>query len=447
MGLNFEQARQVLERNRQAHVLRFWSRLDKAERGALLRQISEIDFKDVARMRKMLACKSATACVTPRPAPVMKWTRQTYAEAFKAGEALLRQGRVAVLLVAGGQGSRLGYDGPKGAFRIGPLSEMPLFYFHARKILRLTRAYGRPVPFYVMTSAVNDAATRACFAEHGYFGLNPADVIFFQQGVWPALDDAGRLILEEAGRIFVSPDGHGGTLTALAKNGCLDDMTARGIKSVFYFQVDNPLVEIAEPAFVGLHGLSRAEIALKLCRKNSPTEKMGAVAQMADGRYGLIEYSEMTPEQAAKFKYGSPAIHVFSLAFLKRESRKAMPLHLAHKKIAHVTADGRRVTPDEPNGYKFEKFIFDVLPDARNAVNLAFDRADEFSPVKNADGEDSPETCRRDLQAKWRRWLREAGVAVPDSVPVEIDPAYAGCAAELKRGLMMRDFVDEETRI
>ncbi len=433
MRLTLEQARQVLARNGQAHVLRFWSRLDKASRSALLQQIADVDFGDVARMQKMLAGKADAAKVTPRPAPVVKWTRQTFAEAYAAGEALLRKGRVAALLVAGGQGSRLGYEGPKGAYAIGPVSGASLFYFHARRILRLTRVYGRPVPFYIMTSEVNDVATRACFEANGYFGLDPADVIFFRQGVWPALDADGRLILEAPGRIFVSPDGHGGTLTALAKNGCLDDMSARGIRSVFYFQVDNPLVEIADPAFVGLQALRRADMALKLCLKNSPTEKMGAVARLGNGRYGLIEYSELTPAQAARFKYGSPAIHVFALGFLKRESRKELPLHVAHKKISYVAEDGLLVKPSAPNGYKFEKFIFDVLPDARTVVNLAFDRAEEFSPVKNAEGHDSPATCRRDLQAKWRRWLAAAGVSMPESLPLEIDPAYALNAGDLRR--------------
>jgi UDP-N-acetylglucosamine/UDP-N-acetylgalactosamine diphosphorylase len=284
---------------------------------------------------------------------------------------------------------------------------------------------------------LNDAATRACFDDLGYFGLHPPDVIFFKQGVWPALDAEGRLILEAPGRVFVSPDGHGGTLTALAKNGCLDDMAARGIKSVFYFQVDNPLVDIADPAFVGLHVACGADLSLKLCLKNSPTEKMGAVALLDNGRCGMIEYSELTLQQAARFKYGSPAIHVFSLAFLKKEARKAMPLHLAHKKIPYIAEDGKRVQPDAPNGYKFEKFIFDVLPDAKTIVNLAFDRDEEFSPVKNAVGEDSPATCRMALQAKWRRWLEVARIAVPESVPVEIDPACANGAAELKQGLRL----------
>jgi UDP-N-acetylglucosamine/UDP-N-acetylgalactosamine diphosphorylase len=435
--MTFEQAKNELNKHGQAHVLRFWGKLDAAARGALLKQIADIDFGEVARMKTLLKNKTATHCdAPPRPAAVVKWTKQTYAESFAEGEAQLRKGRVAVLLVAGGQGSRLGYEGPKGAYGIGPVSDMPLFYFHARKIVRLVRIYGKPVPFYIMTSDVNDAATRACFEDHNYFGLNPADVIFFKQGVWPALDDEGRLILESPGRIFVSSDGHGGTLTALAKNGCLDDMAARGIKSVFFFQVDNPLVDIADPAFIGVHALCGADLSVKLCLKRSPTENMGAVATLGDARFRMIEYSELTPKQAARFKYGSPAIHVFSLAFLKREARRTMPIHIAHKKIPYVAEDGRRVKPDAPNGYKFEKFIFDVLPDARRLINLAFDRDEEFSPVKNAIGEDSPATCRMALQAKWRRWLSSAGVTVPESVPVEIDPAFANSAGDLKRGLL-----------
>lgn len=435
--MTVEQAKKELAKAGQSHVLRFWDTLSAAARGELLAQIDDIDFCEVARMKRMLAGKNVVAAVTPRPAPVVKWTRRTYGESFATGEEQLRKGRVAVLLVAGGQGSRLGYEGPKGAYGIGPVSGMPLFYFHARKIVRLARLYGRPVPFYIMTSDVNDAATRACFEDHDYFGLNPADVIFFKQGVWPALDAEGRLILEAPGRIFVSPDGHGGTLTALAKNGCLADMTARGIRSVFYFQVDNPLVDIADPAFIGLHALCGAELSLKLCLKSSPTEKMGAVSLLDNGRTGMIEYSELTPKQAARFKYGSPAIHVFSLAFLKREARKDMPLHLAHKKIACVDDTGRPVTPEAPNGYKFEKFIFDVLPDAKTVVNLAFDRDDEFSPVKNAVGADSPATCRMALQAKWRGWLAAAGVTVPASIPVEIDPATANGSGDLKQGLLL----------
>ena len=220
-------------------------------------------------------------------------------------------------------------------------------------------------------------------------------------------------------------------------------MKKRGIKSVFFFQVDNPLVEIADPAFVGYHVLNKSEYSLKLCAKRDPYEKVGMPMQFPApagcGRYRMVEYTEMTKEQCEKrgkngelyFLYGSPAIHIFDRAFLEREASRPMPLHLAFKKIPFVGEDGKTRKPTEPNGYKFEKFIFDILPNAKTAAFLAFDQKEEFSPVKNAEGGDSPATCKADMQAKWRKWLSAAGVEVKEGLPVEIDPAYALDAAEL----------------
>ncbi len=365
--------------------------------------------------------------------------------AVEAGEKELRNGRVAALLVAGGQGSRLGYDGPKGCYEIGPISNAPLFYFHARKILARSLRYGKTIPFYIMTSEMNDAATKQCFEENDYFGLNKEDVFFFTQGMWPGMTKEGKIILDAPGHIFMSPDGHGGLLAALKRSGALRDMKRRGIKSVFFFQVDNPLVEIADPAFIGYHVTEKSEYSLKLCAKRDPFEKVGVPMKFGD-QYRMVEYSEMTEEQCKKtdkkgnlyFLYGSPAIHVFDREFLDREASKAMPLHLAFKKIPMVNAKGKVVKPDAPNGYKFEKFIFDILPNAKVAAFLAFDQKDEFSPVKNAEGGDSPATCRADMQAKWRRWLAEAGVTFPENMSVEIDPAYAVDASDIvKNGIFL----------
>ena len=443
--MTFEQAKTALEQNGQSHVLRFWDRLDALEREALLSQVDGLDFPSIARMQGLLASKRAAGAAPEPAAPeVIELTGKARAAAVAAGEAELRAGKVAVLLVAGGQGSRLGYDGPKGAYVIGPISNKPLFYFHARKIVARSRKYGVRIPFYVMTSEANDAATRQHFEEHGFFGLDPRDVTFFRQGMWPALDAHGKIILDRPGHIFMSPDGHGGTLGALEKNGCISDMARRGIGSIFYFQVDNPLVEIADPAFIGLHVSRGADISLKLCAKRDPKEGLGVVV-VRDGRYEMVEYTELTDEQAHRttpsgdlyFKYGSVAIHIFSFAFLQAEAGRPLPLHVAHKKIPVCADDGTEIKPEKSNGYKFEKFIFDVLPDAKTVVNLAFDRAEEFSPVKNATGHDSPATCRHDMQAKWLRWLGAAGLT-PLQTHIEIDPAYALDAHELKaKGLLL----------
>ena len=443
--MNYEQAKALLETHGQSHLLKFWATLDAAVQNSLLKQIEALDFASIERMKQMLSSKAATAALADPLAPeVVEFTPATHAEAYAAGEQELRAGKVAVLLVAGGQGSRLGYEGPKGAYNIGPLTNSPLFYFHTRKILALSTRYQTRIPFYIMTSDVNDAATQAHFAEHNYYGMPKEDVIFFQQGVWPALTADGKIILDQPGHIFMSPDGHGGTISALEKNGCLADMQKRGIATIFFFQVDNPMVEIADPAFIGLHISKKADFSLKLCAKRDAKEGMGVVA-IRDDHFEMIEYTELTDEQANRktatgdlyFKYGSPAIHVFSFDFLKQEASRNMPLHIAFKKIPVCADDGTIIKPEKSNGYKFEKFIFDVMPDAKTVVNLAFDRADEFSPVKNAEGSDSPATCKRDMQAKWRRWLATNGVTVPETVPVEIDPVYARDASDLKKGILL----------
>ena len=434
----------------QGHVLRFWDKLDTAARAALEAQVASLDFDALARMKGILAARgasaapAATAPIEPAPAVELK-DQAERAAAVARGEAELAAGHVAAVLVAGGQGSRLGFEGPKGAYPVGPITDAPLFHFHARKILALSRRHGAPVPFYIMTSEVNDAATRQCFEEHSFFGLDPANVVFFKQGVWPALDADGKIILDAPGHIFMSPDGHGGILAALAKSGAIADMEKRGITTVFYFQVDNPLVEVASPAFIGLHLLRGADMSIKVCAKRDPQEGLGMMC-LRDGRYEMVEYTELTEEQKNRrtadgelyFKFGSVAIHVFDFAFLKRETAASLPLHLAHKKIATCDAEGNVVKPTAPNGYKFEKFVFDVIPDAARVLDVVFDRAEEFSPVKNAEGSDSPATCRRDLQRKWARWLEECGVAVPrgadgeTAIKIEIDPATAIDAAALR---------------
>ena len=435
--MNYGEAKKVLAANGQDHILRFWSGLGTAARKALLAQIATIDFEELARCRAMLPGSPHPATLTPQPSTGVSPTAPKVAElkgkaqaaAFAAGAKELAAGRVAVLLVAGGQGSRLGFEGPKGAYPIGPVTDKPLFYFHARKVLAKARKYGKPVPFYIMTSEANYAATLACFKENAWFGLNPRDVFFFKQGMWPGMTAEGQVILDAPGHVFMSPDGHGGLLAALKRSGALADMKKRGVRSVFFFQVDNPLVEIADEAFIGYHVLEKSDYTLKLCAKRDPYEKVGMPMKFGK-TFRMVEYTEMTDEQCTRkgkdgklyFLYGSPAIHVFDRAFLEREALKPMPLHLAHKKIARVDAKGKVVKPTEPNGYKFEKFIFDILPDAKKAAFLAFDQKDEFSPVKNAEGNDSPATCKADLQAKWRRQLAARGILVSENATLEVDP-------------------------
>ncbi len=437
--MTYETAKKILTENNQAHVLAFWDKITPPQQKKLLDQIATLDFTAIGRMQQMLAEKSnapaPAADFTPAPVEVLEGNARK--EAFTAGEELIRAGKVGILVVAGGQGSRLGFEGPKGCYPIGPVTNKTLFYFHTRKIAALARQYRVSIPFYIMTSDTNDAATRHHFAENNYFGMNPDDVFFFIQGMWPALTDDGKIILDAPDHIFMSPDGHGGTLSALDASGALADMKRRGIDYIFFFQVDNPLINIAAPAFIGLHHKKGAEVSVKVCKKRDANEGVGNVV-LRSGRYAMVEYTELTPEQKNQrkpdgtlyFSHGSVAIHIFNRAFLEKEAAGNLPLHIAHKKIPYCTPDGRIVKPDTNNGYKFEKFIFDVLPDASIVMNQEFERNEEFSPVKNAEGDDSPATTKRDMQLKWARWFAAAGIEIPlrdgaPAIPLEIDPCYA----------------------
>ena len=448
--MTYEQATALLKKNGQEQVLRFWKKLSAKERKALLAQIESIDFKEVARCQAMLPGSGVATETVKKGRPTAPKVAELKGAALKkavaAGERGLAAGHVGVLLVAGGQGSRLGFDGPKGAYSIGPVTGASLFYFHARKVLAMSIRYATRIPLYVMTSAANYDATVQHFEENEYFGLNADDVVFFRQGMWPGMTADGKIILDAPGHVFMSPDGHGGMISALKANGCFADMEARGVTTLFYFQVDNPMVEVADPAFIGLHTLEESDYSLKLCAKRDPNEGLGMVVKR-DGHFDMIEYTEMTDEMNNRrtktgdlyFKFGSPAIHVFDRAFLERLAAKDMPLHLAHKKIATVDEKGNVVKATEPNGYKFEKFIFDALPEAKGVTCFAFDRHEEFSPVKNAEGKDSPATCKADLQAKWRRQLAKAGISGSEAVAVELDPVYALDAAEIaKTGLLLQ---------
>jgi len=462
--MTYETAKAMLAQNGQSHVLAFWDQLDQDAQASLLGQIASIDMAAIKRMQAMLKASEETAerergeIVPSAVVELGSIAERERNEALSAyGASALARGEVGALLVAGGQGSRLGFEGPKGAYSIGPLSGSSLFEIHARKILAMERRYATRIPFYIMTSQANDAATRDFFAEHSYFGLKQERVLFFTQGMWPALDSDGKILLEAPGRIFMSPDGHGGTISALRDHGMFDDMARRGIQSLFYFQVDNPLVEIADPQFIGLHLKEGADVSTKVCKKREPSEGLGVVA-VRNGRNLVVEYSELTPAQMQekrsdgqlKLLFGSVAIHVFSVAFLKQEAAVDLPLHIAFKKVPTVDATGKTVSPDRPNAYKFEKFIFDVIPDAKRTLNVEFDRALEFSPVKNASGNDSPATTQRDMIRKYAGWLTACGFDVPrdpDGEPrykIEIDPCFALDAQALGAQLLKTFVLDAD---
>ncbi len=443
-----ESVQQRLRKHQQEHVLRWWDHIDDDARQTLVKHIEALNLEELRRLHQ----QRETVFELPRPesiqpVPVIPMDALSNAQARQRGEAALRAGEVAALVVAGGQGSRLGFEHPKGMFAIGPVSNKTLFQIHAEKVLALRRRYGKPVPFLLMTSPATHNETVRFFSEHGYFGLPESEVAFFEQGTMPALDLAtGRLLLETHGRLFLSPDGHGGTLTALADNGLLARLQKQGIKQLFYFQVDNPLVKIGDPTFLGHHLEASAEVSSRVIPKNGPTDKLGNFVQV-NGRCTIIEYSDL-PEELARqtdengrlrLWAGSPAIHYFDLAFLEKVTQGAdrIPFHVAKKKVPHLDESGTKVHPEKENALKFERFIFDVLPLAERWTVVETSREEEFAPLKNATGADSPDAVKKAITHLAAKWLTKCGVQVPKDAAgeslyaLEISPLFALDAEEL----------------
>ncbi len=438
--MDVTEIRSRLERFGQQHLLAFWDELDDPARGALLADIEQVDLALVADLvashvsdpdsGATLGELSPPSCVAAEPGT------PAHAEARQLGETLVAEGKVAAMVVAGGQGTRLGFDGPKGTFRISPIQDKPLFKLFAESLIATEQRFGKPVPWYIMTSPATDAATRDYFAAQSYFGLEAGNVFFFQQGVMPAVDPRGRILLAEKDRLAMSPDGHGGSIRALASSGALADLADRGVEVVSYFQVDNPLVTPVDPLFVGMHQRTGSQMSSLVIGKASDTERVGVFA-LAGGQLKVIEYSDL-PETLATarnadgsrtYDAANIAIHALSRTFVEQITRpdssgggKSMPWHRARKAVPYIDAtSGRQVTPDGPNAVKFEMFIFDALPLADNPLLLESRRSEVFSPVKNADGVDSPATARRDLVRRAATWLAASGVSIPRATDGEPD--------------------------
>ena len=446
----------------QSSALRFVAELPTPSRAKLMDQLRALDLaqlpalvNDYVKNKPQFPLPKDIRPVKAYPrTPRTDEEKALYARAEARGYELLKQGKVGAFLVAGGQGTRLGYDGPKGEYPVTPIHSKPLFQVFAEQILAHGRDAGRPVPWYIMTSDANDARTRAFFKKHGYFGCDPADVFFFQQGMMPAFSPGGELLLAEKDSLALSPDGHGGSLRALEKSGALADIRKRGVEHLSYFQVDNPIVQCIDPLFLGLHDLTGSEMSSKTVDKAHALEKVGNFA-IGDGALQVIEYSDL-PETLARqtgpdgkllFNAGSIAIHALRVAFIERLNSGGtlkLPWHRADKKVPCLDHAGNPVKPDKPNAVKLEQFVFDAIPLAKNAIVYTTSRAEEFSPVKNAEGDDSPATCRRDQIRRHAEWLELAGVNVERShsepaADIEISPLYATSAAQLKtRALPMK---------
>lgn len=427
----------------QTHLLAFWDQLWPGEQDRLASQIERLDLGLIDRLYREQGTtedwSTKAERATPPPAARLNSTSNPYSkdEAIGRGRAALDADQVAVLIVAGGQGTRLGFDHPKGMFPIGPVSGSSLFRILLEKVLATSRRHRVRVPLYIMTSQATHDETAQYLKEHSNFGLPADDIHLFCQGTMPAVDLAtGGVLLAEKGQLALSPDGHGGMLAALAGSGGLDRLEQQGIRQVFYCQVDNPLVRLCDAEFLGYHLLAESELSTQVVAKRAPLERVGNVA-MVDGRMTIIEYSDLpqavaekrNPDGSLYLWAGNTGVHVFELSFLGRMSREAsaLPFHLAKKKVPYVNDRGALVEPETPNAIKFERFIFDLLPAANNPFVMEVDAARAFAPVKNAPGEasDTPESVQARMVALHGEWLRRVDVSVAPGVPVEISPLFA----------------------
>ena len=427
----------------QGRVLRFWPELDCAARSRLLGQLAAIDWQEFSRLQRLARARenagvdaAFAAAVTP---PCLRLGVGSDAippdAARAAGAGMLAAGTVGAILVAGGQGTRLGCSGPKGLVPVGPVSRASLFSVLFGKLAAVRRRFGRSVPLAIMTSSATDADTRRFLVETAHGGLDPDFVHVFRQHDLPAIDAAtGDLLLDAPDHLAMSPDGHGGMLVALAESGGLEWFGRHGVEHVASFQVDNPLALPLDREFLGYHGLSRAEFSTQVVLKREPGERVGVVVEQG-GRHAVVEYSDLSPALAAerrpdgrlRFHAGSIAVHCFAKAFLDRAaaSDDSLPLHLAHKAVPYLDDSGVLVRPAAPNAIKFERFIFDLMPQADRVTLVEIEPRDGFAPLKNPAGStaDAPEHVHAALVDRARRLLSEAGVTVADGVDVELDSA------------------------
>lgn len=327
-------------------------------------------------------------------------------EKFKAaGLEAIRQCKVGAILLAGGQGTRLGFDKAKGMYNIGVSKELYIFEQLIRNLQKVTTEAGADVPLYIMTSDKNDTETRAFFEEHAYFGYNQDYVKFFVQEMVPAVDFEGNVLIEAEDSLAMSPNGNGGWFSSLIKAGLGEDLKTKGVEWLNVFAVDNVLQQIADPVFVGATCLSGCVSGAKVVRKCDPYERVGALC-LEDGKPSIIEYYELTPEmaeatnEAGSLLYGFGVIlnYLFRVDKLLEIAEKQMPLHIVEKKVPYLDENGQVVKPEVPNAYKFETLILDMVYMMDDCLSFEVEREKEFAPVKNATGVDSVESARALLQ-------------------------------------------------
>lgn len=396
-------AENLLKKYGQEHVLRFYDELDENGQRSLLKQVEEIDFEMLGAIG---AKQQGKGKISPLGAVEIDEINERKEEFVEEGLKAIREGKVGAVLLAGGMGTRLGFDQPKGTFDIGKTRHLYIFECLINNLLEVCDMAGCFVPLYIMTSEKNHEATYEFFEEHNYFGYPAEDVHFFMQDMAPAVDYNGKLLLEEKGRLATSPNGNGGWFSSLHKSGLLDDIHARGVEWLNIFAVDNVLQKIADPAFIGATLLSGKESGSKVVRKAAPEERVGVMCQ-EDGKPSIVEYYEMTEEMVTQrdeqgellYRFGVILNYLFRVDLLEEIMLNRMNVHVVEKKIPYIDEKGTFVKPEEPNGYKFETLILDMIHMLDSNLVYEVVREKEFAPIKNLHGTDSVDSARELLEA------------------------------------------------
>lgn len=450
-----DQLRENLEKYGQEQLLKHWDDLNDGQRQQLQAEIESLNFAELKTLfeRANQSLDESTAKLDEKLRPieesqflsVQRSPPELIEQLNLEGLRQIAAGRVGVLLMAGGQGTRLGFAFPKGMFNVGLPSQKTLFQIQAERIRTLERlafestgTRGK-ITWYIMTSNPTMEFTRNFFEKHNYFGLDPSDVFMFKQSSLPCYGFDGKILLDQKHVISQAPAGNGGIYSALYNSGALDDMEQRGVLYLHAHSVDNILIKVADPVFVGYCVQQNAECAAKVVEKVQPNEAVGVIC-MVDGKYQVVEYSEISnktaelrnPDGRLTFNAGNICNHFFTTSFLKKiaiKYDKELKIHVAKKKIPFVDNSGKICKPEKPNGIKIEKFVFDVFEFAEKFVALEVPRDEEFSPLKNEDsaGKECATTARNDTYRYHRRLIERAGGRVDGEV-CEISPllSYAG---------------------
>lgn len=407
--MNLQEVKALLQEKGQEHLLRYWDELNAAQQQDLLDQIAAVDWSLLDLVRDHTPQVEQRGRIAPLGAlelPAIEKQR----EAFEtAGLEALRAEKVGAVLLAGGQGTRLGLDKPKGMLNVGVTRTLYLFERLILNIREVVDRSGAWMPLYIMTSRKNNDDTVNFFKEHDYFGYNPDYIRFFVQEMVPSVDYDGHILMEDKDRLSLSPNGNGGWFTSLAKAGYLEELKTRGVEWLSVFSVDNVLQRINDPCFVGATLSSGCDCGAKVVRKASPDERVGVLC-LENGRPSIVEYYEMTEEMRTSrredgdlsYNFGVILNYMFRLQTLESIMNRNMPVHVVEKKIPFIDENGALVKPETPNGYKFETLVLDMVRMMNDCLSYEVERRREFAPIKNRDGVDSPETARA--------LLRENGV-------------------------------------